>query len=118
MSDSEVELPLGMTQADAQRILEAAAKKQSKSSSEDYVEFGCWEAGKEQMRVYRSVYKGKEGLHIRRWYNDPIEGWKPGKGVWFTEEDVPLIQEALEKMDEWLTDNNASGVKQFDQEND
>jgi len=103
---AEIELPPGMTEANVQRILKAAEKKQNKPSGENYVEFARFESGNEQeIRVYRDIFKKHEMFSIRRFYLDPIDGWKPGKGVTFKDEDIDEIVTGLEKMREWAGEN-------------
>lgn len=101
-----IEIPEGMNEDDVRRILEAAQKKKDRPAGEDYVEFARFESGHEQeIRVYRDIFKGRELLSIRRFYLDPVEGYKPGKGVTFHDEDVDEVIAGLEKMNEWLAED-------------
>jgi len=114
---AEIELPDGMSEADVRRVLEAAQKKKDRPAGEDYVEFAKFESGNEQqIRVYRDIFKGREMLSVRKFYLDPIEGYKPGKGITFHDEDVEDIITGLEKMNEWLSENQAG--KPFQQGDD
>ena len=116
---AEIELPLGMSPEDVQRILAKAAKKKVEPTGNDYVEFACFESGHErQTRVYRDIYKGREMLSVRQFYLDEVEGWKPGKGVTFHDEDVDEIIAGLNKMNEWLGNHEQVGTKQFEQGDD
>ncbi|MBU2249679.1 MAG: transcriptional coactivator p15/PC4 family protein [Gammaproteobacteria bacterium] len=109
----EIELPPGMSPEDVQRILANAAKKKVEPTGNDYVEFASFESGNErQIRVYRDIYKGREMFSVRQFYLDEAEGWKPGKGVTFHDEDVDEIIAGLNKMNEWLTENRSGGYTQ------
>lgn len=102
----EIELPEGMSPEDVSRILEEAQKKRNKPTGDDYVEFAKFESGHDQeIRVYRDVFKGREMLSIRRFYLDPVEGFKPGKGTTLHYEDIDEIVAGLEKMKEWCEEH-------------
>lgn len=74
--------------------------------TESYAEFACFESGSgQQVRVYRDIFKGREVLSIRKFYNSETNGWQPGKGVTFHYEDIDDIIGGLEAMKEWLEEN-------------
>lgn len=49
-----------------------------------------------QIRVYKSDWKGRTLLHIREWYQESGE-WKPGKGIALRLDQAKAILEAALK---------------------
>jgi hypothetical protein len=104
MGNTVFELPDGMTPAKMQAILDAAKKAGTPHKSEDAVIFADFEVAGGRIRVYKDVYRGRDILSVRRFYQDKAtDEWLPGKGVTFGEEDIDEIITGLEKMNEWLT---------------
>ena len=103
---TEITLPEGMSPEDVERILKTVAKKTATASTnEDYVEFANFENGKDQIRVYRDCYKGRETFNIRRFYLDDTGEWKYGKGLSFHYENIGDIVAGLEAMAAWAEEH-------------
>ncbi len=102
----EVTLPPGMTKEDLEAVLAGKKKKPAKDSALNgsTIVFKEIEIGDELLRLYRDVYRGKEQLSFRRFY-DKDGVWTHGKGTTFKYEDIDEIIEGLQAMKEWAEAN-------------
>ena len=98
--------------SDAEKIkafdaLQKAGKVSKPVTNEATVEFATIETGhNKQLRVRRSVYKGKENLGIQSfWREDESQDWQFGKAVTFDYEVIDDIITGLNAMKEWCEEH-------------
>ena len=104
-SPVQVTLPPGMTPEQFTKMMEKMTKTQPEG--DDVVFKAIPETELQELRVVRSVYKGRELLALRRyWRKDSSEELQPGKGATFTYEEIDEIIEGLQKMKTWCEEQS------------
>lgn len=74
--------------------------------SEDQVVFKEMEYSHDQIiRVFTDMFKGREVLHIRRFWLDEEDEYRPSKGVTFRRENIDDILEGLQAMKTWCEEH-------------
>ena len=102
----EVELPPGMTAGKLQALL-SKTRKAPVQEAEPVVFAEIENGHNKQIRVHRTVYKGRELLSIQNFYIDESKGpdWQFGKAITFDYELIDDIIGGLTKMKSWCEEN-------------